>query len=59
MVTKGSNYTLKEYTGSFTVDASGDYDLHLSVSYKVPDELLPAELVNSSCITIYIEADLS
>lgn len=61
MVTKGANYTLASYTSEFTKTGSGEnnYDLHLSVAYRLPDEKLPAELVNSSCITIYIEAELS
>ena len=59
MVTKGASYTLAAYNGAFTKKSSGDYDLHLSIAYKLPDELLPAELVNSSCITIYINSVLS
>ena len=42
LVTKGSSYTLTSYTKAFTKTTSGDYDLHLSVAYKLPDEKLPA-----------------
>ena len=59
MVKKGASYTLDSYNGQFIKEESGDYDLHLSVAYRLPDELLPAQLVNSSCITIYITAELS
>ena len=60
LVSKGdSEYTLNDYNDSFFTETSGDYDLHLQVSYRLPDELLPVELVNSSCITIYIVAELS
>ena len=59
MVKKGASYTLDSYNGQFIKKESGDYDLHLSVAYRLPDELLPAYLVNSSCITIYIAAELS
>lgn len=62
LVTKGTSYTLKAYTGEeFKVEGKGtvEYDLHLSVSYNLPDELLPVEIVNSSCVTIYITASLS
>lgn len=59
MVTKGYDYTLADYTGKFSVNTAGEYDLHLGISYELPDELLPVDIVNSSCITIYITAELS
>lgn len=46
--------------GVYTLDA-GTYELNLaiSVSYKLPDELLPSELVNSNLIKLSITANLS
>ena len=51
---------LEHVDGVYTLE-SGTYDLDLaiSVSYRLPDELLPSELVNSNLIKLSITANLS
>ena len=51
-----ANYA--SYTGPITLNSSyeGVYNLHLSISYKLPDELLPSDLVNSDFIVITASA---
>ena len=46
------------YTSPITLTGSYDgvYNLHLSISYKLPDELLPSDLVNSEFIIISANA---
>ena len=48
---------LTTYTGDVTLeDLDGEYDLNISISYKLPDELLPSDLVNSDFIIISANA---
>lgn len=48
---------LTPYTGSVTLsELDGEYDLKISISYKLPDELLPSDLVNSDFIVISAKA---